>query len=204
VHLHSENLGIGLTWEKFWSICRMRQYDYILQQEDDVELLEPVRVTDMIEVLRTVPNLSQVVLKRQPWYFHEKPSEALFDDTLCAGFRGELTNACVFFTPITSLYPAERAHFDHRAWYRERYPGNETLCNTNPNEGILGKAFLEGFGLRSMHLKGAAGQNLIEHIGEYTIGKKLLPHEAGYEAFKDLDPAKKYWSGSGQPYEGRP
>jgi hypothetical protein len=199
--LHQENISIGATWEEFWSLIRERDYDFVLHQEDDVVLLEPVCLAEMIEVLQIRPDLSQVVLKRQPWYGHEKPSEALGDDFIHKNFRGEFSAAQVYFTPITSLYSMDRVRFDYHAWYRKNYPDEPIFHTANINEALIGKALLEHSQLRSMHLKGSRGQNLIDHIGDYTIGKKLLPHEPGYQAFAIFDPKLKYWSGSGRLYE---
>jgi hypothetical protein len=200
VYLHQENLGIGTTWQQLWDLIRDRNYDYVLQQEDDVRVLERVSVADMIEAFERAPRVSQVVLKRQPWYAHEHSSQALFDDFICRSFRGEFSAAKYFFTPITSLYSMDRVRFDYKDWYARAYPDEPIFQYANINEAIIGKAMIEGLGLSSMHLKGSRGQNLIEHIGVYTIGKKLLPHEPGFEAFADLDPTVKYISGTNRPY----
>jgi hypothetical protein len=199
--LHRENLSIGATWEELWARIRDRDYDYVLQQEDDVEVLQRVSVVDMISALEEIPGLSQVVLKRQPWYAHETASAALDSDTEFRDFRGEFTDAACFFTPISSLYPIARTRVDYRAWYRDNYPNEPALHTVNVNEAVIGKALLEGFGLRSMHLKDRCGGNIIRHIGEYTVGKKVLPGEPGYEGFACCDPCVKYWSGTNRPYE---
>jgi hypothetical protein len=71
VYLHTENLGITRTWQDFYNIIKDRNYDYIWQQEDDVEIMYPLKVMDMIEILQQDPTLSQVQLKRNNWYPHE-------------------------------------------------------------------------------------------------------------------------------------
>lgn len=201
IYLHQENMSIGATWEHFWNTIRDRDYDYVLHQEDDVEILERVAVTDMIDFFQTIPRLSQVVLKRQPWYSHEKPSEALPGDVVFKGFRGEFSPAQVYFTPISSLYPMDRVRFDYHAWYRKFYSTEPIFHTANINEALIGKALLESGNLRSMHLKNSAGKNIISHIGEYTVGKKLLPHEPGYAIFAGLDPEVRYVSNTNQPYK---
>lgn len=200
VYLHEHNLSIGATWQELWNLIRDRNYDYVLQQEDDVEVLERVSVQGMIKCFETGPSVSQVVLKRQPWYEHEQPSAPHSDDFKCAGFRGEFNAGRYYFTPISSLYPMARVRFDYKRWYAEHYADQPSFQQANINEAIIGKVMIEGFGLSSMHLKGSRGQNLIEHIGVYTIGKKLLPHEPGFDVFASLDPTKKYISGTNRLY----
>lgn len=200
VYLHRENLSIGATWQEFWNLIRDRNYDYVLHQEDDVEVLERVSVTAMIEAYESGCQVSQVVLKRQPWYPHETPAQARDDDFICHGFRGEFNAGKYYFTPITSLYSMDRVRFDYKDWYAHAYPNEPVFQRTNINEAIIGKAMIEGLGLKSMHLKGRRGQHLINHIGEYTIGRKLLPHEPGFAAFAGLDPTIKYISGTNTPY----
>jgi hypothetical protein len=39
--------------------------------------------------------------------------------------------------------------------------------------------------------------NLINHIGEYFVGKRVLSNEPGYDQFARYDPLKKYNSKSG-------
>ena len=57
-------------------------------------------------------------------------------------------------------------------------------------------------GLKSGHLKNSNGQNLINHIGEYFTGKRVLPDEPHYyEQFARYDPAKKYNSKTGENWE---
>jgi hypothetical protein len=97
----------------------------------------------------------------------------------------------------------DRVRFDYKAWYAQAYPNDPVFQQTNINEAIIGKALIEGFGLSAMHLKGRNGQHLIEHIGDYTYGKKVLPHEPGYEGFARYDPNVKYVSRTGQLYEDK-
>lgn len=200
VYLHEKNLSIGGTWQEFWDLIRNRDYDFVFHQEDDVEILEPVAIADLIEVLRITPKASQVVLKRQPWYPHEQRSMAMTTDLRLGKFRGEFTDAQVFFTPIASLYPMDRVRFDYRAWYKAAYPNDPIFHTANINEALIGKALLEERRLTSLHLKNVTGGNIISHIGEYTIGRKLLPHEPGFAPWAGMDPETKYWSGTRKPY----
>lgn len=200
VYLHAENLSIGGTWKEFWALIKGRGYDYIWQQEDDVEILAPVRLLDLAAVLNENPGASQLVLKRQPWYVGEVPAAALPTDTVSHGFRLEYNKGEYYFTPIASLYPANRIHFNYHEFYRTRYPQDEIFQRSNLNEALIGKALLEALGLRSLHVKSSAGHNLIQHIGEYTVGRKLLPHEPGFYAFSKVNPDVRCWSGTNVPY----
>ena len=49
--LHNENWGITKTWQQLFDLVKDRDYDYILHQEDDVEIMYPLKVMDMIEIL---------------------------------------------------------------------------------------------------------------------------------------------------------
>ena len=196
VYLHHRNMSIGATWQEFWDRIRGRDYDYVWHQEDDVVILERVPVLAIVEVLKATPQASQAVLKRQPWYGHEVPATPLPDDLVFPDFRGEFNAAHYFFTPICSLYPMARVRYDYRAFYRRAYPNDPIFQGANVNEALIGKALIEGQGLRSLHLKNREGHNIIEHIGEYTKGRKLLPHEPGYQDFSGIDPDKEYWSGT--------
>ena len=80
VVLHKENLGLTSTWQEFYDLIADLNFDYIWQQEDDVELLYPVQVNDLIQLLQTDPNLCHVAFKRQAWYPGEQPVLLTNDD----------------------------------------------------------------------------------------------------------------------------
>lgn len=200
VYLHAKNLSIGATWQEFWDLIKTRDYDYVFHQEDDVEIIHPFKMLDLIEMLGIAPKVSQLVLKRQKWYPHETESEPFSNDFIHGRLRGEFNGGAYFFSSIASLYSMDRVRFDYKAWYRYAYPNDAIFHSANVNEALIGKAMLEGLDLKSMHVKSEIGLNLISHIGEYTIGKKVLPSEPGYAAFSDLNPEIKYWSGTNIPY----
>jgi len=198
VRLHEKNEGIGLTWREFWNLIRDDNYSYIWSQEDDVIILEPVIIKELIDFLNAVPAASQCVLKRQNWYPHEVPAAPLPTDIVMGQFRGEFSAAAYYFTPIASLYPMRHVRFDYWKWYSEKYPNEPIWKTTNCNEAFVGKSLLEGFGLQSLHVKNRDGKNLIEHIGDYTQGRRLLIGEPGYPTFAKYDPEKRYDSRTGQ------
>jgi len=51
--LHEENLGLSVTWTQLFEFLKNSDYDYVLNQEDDVVLLEPIKIDDMIKVLES-------------------------------------------------------------------------------------------------------------------------------------------------------
>ncbi len=199
MRLHGENLSIGATWREFWDLIRNRDYDFVWHQEDDAVILEPVNVMNLISMIRPAGD-SQIVLQRQPWYHHEKPCSANPGDYVHGEFRGEFNESKYYFTPICSLYPISRVRFDYWKWYAENYPHEPIWQNTNPNEAFVGKALLESQRLMSLHIKNREGKNLVEHIGEYCQGRRLLQGEPGYETFAKYDPEKQYYSATGKPY----
>jgi hypothetical protein len=79
------------------------------------------------------------------------------------------------------------------------YP-ETNLSVVNLNEGLIGKTLYECLGLVSGHLKHASGKNLINHIGDYFVGRRVLPGEPNYEQFECFDPLKRYNSRTGLEY----
>ncbi len=187
VYLHQDNLGLSATWREFWDTIKHRNYDYIFHQEDDIEFLEPVLITDLIDLLNSDNSLSQVQLSRQAWYFHEKNPDFSYDDYVFKNFR--YSKNSVIFSPMASLYHHDIVKMDL-----------PKLLGCNPNEGIIGKTLYENHGLVSANLKNYYGKHVINHIGEWFVGKRVLPNEPGYEAFSRFDPLKKYNSRDGSPY----
>jgi hypothetical protein len=193
-YLHKENLGLSVTWSEFWNLIKNRNYDYVWHQEDDVEILQPIRMLDLISLLQQDPNLSQVVLKRQKWYSNEDETKSLPSDWTYNNYRYEKHS--LIFSPMASLYGMDRVRFPYKEWYNTHYP-DTNLSQINFNEGMVGKALYEEFGVVSGHLKQSTGENLVNHIGEYFVGKRVLPDEPGFENFSHYEPLKKYNSKNG-------
>ena len=194
IYLHQQNLGLSVTWTEFWNLIRDRGYDYVWHQEDDVEILESIKIIDLVVLLQQDPGLSQVVLKRQKWYPNEEESQALPNDWTYLNYRYE--RGSLIFSPMASLYSTERVRFSYSNWYKQHYP-DTNFSEINLNEGMVGKALAEGYGLVSGHLKASTGANLVNHIGEYFVGKRVLPNEPSYEHFAHYDPDKRYDSKTG-------
>jgi hypothetical protein len=197
--LHQVNQGLSVTWAEFWDLIQTRNYDYVWNQEDDVEIVESVKILDLIELLQADPSISQVTLKRQPWYFHETESVALASDGIFKNFRYE--KGGVLFSPIASLYPIDRAKFNYNQWYQNSYPEEPGLHTAKYNEGYIGKALAENFGMVNALIKNQQGSNLINHIGEWFVGQRVLKTDPGYEQFARYDPETRYYSTTGDLYD---
>lgn len=185
--LHDQNQGLTSTWSEFWKLIKDRDYDYIFHQEDDIEFLEPVLITDLIEILEKDPTISQVTLSRQAWYSNEQDPKKSDSDIIYKNFRYQKNS--ILFSPMASLYPIKIAKLD---W--------EKIYNYNINEGLIGKTLWNDYKLMSANIKNFYGRKLINHIGEWFTGKRLLPGEPGYETYGHYDPNKKYYSKDGQLY----
>jgi len=185
--LHQENLGLSATWSEFWNLIKDRDYDYIFHMEDDVEILEPVLITDLIELLESDSTISQVQLARQAWYFHETDPKATPTDLIYKNYR--YNKGHIIFSPMASLYPLSITKIP----YSEIHPGNI-------NEGIVGGILSEKFEKTSANVKNFYGRNIIKHIGTWFVGKRVLPGEPGYDSFSRFDPNTKYNSTDGSEY----
>jgi hypothetical protein len=187
IHLHRENLGLSATWTEFWNLIKDRNYDYVFHQEDDVEILEPVLVTDLIELLQKDPTISQVQLARQAWYQNETDPIASADDFIYKNFR--YRKESVIFSPMASLYALDVT----RIPYHDHY-------DFNLNEGMIGKVLLDHYGRLSANVRNYRGRKIINHIGDWFVGKRVLPGEPSYERWSHFDPDKKYNSRDGSEY----
>jgi len=198
IYLHSNNLGLSVTWTEFWNLIKDRNYDYVWHQEDDVEILQSIRILDLIDLLEQNPSLSQILLKRQAWYPYESEPTALDTDIIYKNYRLEKYQYLIF-SPMASLYSMDRVRFPYSDWYGQFYP-NTNFNKINFNEGMIGKALYGSSKLISGHLKSSSGSNLVNHIGDYFVGKRILPDEPHYDQFSHYDPNKKYCSRTGKEY----
>lgn len=187
--LQDQNYGLSVTWTKFFEYLKTTDYDYILHQEDDVILKRGIRIDDMIACLESNSKIASVVLQRQPWYFHEHESR-IEDGDLPFGNYWYSKNSKTF-PIIFSLYKRSIA---------TDYPFTQ-YWNFNINEGMV-MVYLDHFHqMYSACLKGANGENLIEHIGEETTGKRILHGEPRWEQFAHMHPDRVYNSRDGSLIE---
>jgi hypothetical protein len=185
--LHENNLGLSTTFTQFFQIIKDRDFDYILHLEDDIKLLEPVLITDLIEILENDPSISQVQLARQAWYSYETDPVALPDDLIYKNYR--FRKGSQIFSPMASLYPLSIAKIPFRDY-----------IDLNLNEGMIGTILYNFFGKTSANVKNFHGKNIIEHIGEWSIGKRVIEGDPGFENWGHIPPDSKHSSRYGSPY----
>lgn len=182
--LHKENLGLSVTWTQFFNYLKHQNYDYILHQEDDVVLLEPIKIDDMIECLESDNKIASVVLQRQPWYFHETESVIEETDIPFKNYFYSKNNKT--FPIIFSLYKRSIIEYPFIDYWK-----------FNLNEGMI-MVYLDHYHqMYSVNLKNSLGKHIIEHIGEETIGKRILPGEPRWENFAHMHPDRVYSSRDG-------
>jgi hypothetical protein len=186
--LHPENLGLSVTWTEFWNLIKDRDYDYVFNQEDDVEIMEPVLITDLIELMERDPGISQTQLSRPAWYSTERDPEYSEHDQVYKNFRYNKDSA--LFSPMASLYSKKITQIPYRQYHDYNY-----------NEGMVGKILLEQYNMLSASIKNYHGQPIIRHIGEWFVGKRVLPNEPNYDQFAKYNPDKKYYSRDGSEYQ---
>jgi glycosyltransferase involved in cell wall biosynthesis len=186
--LQTDNLGLSVTWTNFFEFLKNTEYDYVLHQEDDVVLLKPIKVDDLIQVLESDPKMASVVLQRQPWYFHE--TEAKIDETDTQIDKYYYSKNTKTFPIIFSLYSRAIVNYPFMDYWK-----------FNLNEGMIMVYLAHFHQMFSATLKGSNGENLIEHIGEETTGKRLLQGEPRWEQFAHMDPNRIYNSRDGSLIE---
>lgn len=199
IHLHERNESLGATWRHCWDLLKERNLGWIWQQEDDVEILHPVKLATLMLYMGRVPRISQLRLARQGWYPGENPTQPLPSDDIIGPFRID-TKRSAIFSPMASLFGAWVSKIDFSEWYWAHYPDEPILAQTNPNEGLVGKMLLEGFGATSQTVKSAEGLPLVSHIGDYSQGRILLPHEPTAERWLYRNPERRYCSKTGKLY----
>ncbi len=186
--LQPDNLGLSVTWTNFFEFLKNTEYDYILHQEDDVVLLQPTKVDDLIQVLESDPKMASVVLQRQPWYFTETETRVESTDIQVRNYL--YSKNIKTFPIIFSLYKKSIVEYPFKDYWK-----------FNLNEGMI-MVYLSHFEqMYSATLKGLNGENLIEHIGEETKGKRILEGEPNWEKFAHMDPNRVYSSRNGKLIE---
>ena len=184
--LHEKNQGITRTWQELFNFVNDHEFDYVWHQEDDVEILHPIRIIDLINILNDNKHLSQIQLKRNNWYDSEiTPIGPKDTDTIIGKYRIEHGNP--YFWMMSSLYPA---------WIcREPIL---SVTGNNPSESVIANYLLTKFGIRVGLLKTEAGGIMVNHFGEYTRGIRVAENEPGWEQFKNFNPMLDYHSKTGQ------
>jgi len=182
---HKENLGITKTWQQLFDLVKERDYDYIFHHEDDVEVMYPLKILDLIEILEQDKTLSQIQLKRNNWYEHEIEDIGPKDtDVIFKNYRYE--KATPYFWMLMSVYPA---------WIAKEPILEET--GHNPSESVIAHYLQVKYNIGAGLLKTADGDMMVNHIGDYFHGKRVAENEPGWEGFKYIDPNIKYCSRTG-------
>lgn len=188
--LHSENLGLSLTWSQFFDWLKTQDFDYVLHQEDDVVLVEPVKIDDLIQILESDCKMASLVLQRQEWYSYEKPSAREESDVSWNDGQYFIGKNIITFPIIFSLYRKSMVDYPIREYWK-----------FNLNEGMI-MAYLQYFEeMYTGMLKNSNGKNIIEHIGEESIGKRVLQGEPHWERFAYMEADKFYTSREGKLVE---
>jgi hypothetical protein len=187
--LHEENRGLTLTWTQSWKYISENDFDYVWHHEDDVVFTEQISIDTMINFLKKYPAFCQVNLKRQPWYTHElNETPKLPTDQYFEKLRFNVRDD--FFWSMASLYPT---------WICKEPIVEVEGCNLA--EYSIMKYMREQYHMKMAILKRHDGEPLVEHIGFYSQGKRVLPGEPGWEGFKMYDPNKRYDSKTGKEYK---
>lgn len=183
--LHEENQGLTKTWTEAWNYISKQDFDYVWHHEDDVVFLQPILIDTLINFLNNSPNVVQVNLKRNPWYDFELEEPAIRDnDSFFLHYRYNLETD--YFWTMCSLYPT---------WVTKEPIIEREKCNLA--EYPVMKYFREVHGKSMAILKNMDGSNMVNHIGVYSQGKRVLENEPGWDKFKTFDPLKRYDSKTG-------
>jgi hypothetical protein len=183
--LHQENTGLTGTWAEVNRLLADKEYDYIWQQEDDVELLAPLKIDSCISLLEQNKNIVQVSMKRQNWYPGEENKFLEPDDLQHERYLYNLKQQ--FFWTMASCYP----------YWISQEPIEETM-QTDPSEAIMMSYLIQKYNGCSAVLKQNDGMEMVRHIGEVTKGKRISrPGDPSYERFLWMDPDKRYNARSG-------
>jgi len=182
--LHQENQGISKNWTQTFKMLSERDYDYVYHTEDDVTITKPVKITDLIDILEKHQELSQICLTRQAWYENEVDPVIDPTDIRVGDYYMEYSED--YFWSLASFYPRNVTEFPYHEYTQH-----------NLSEWVVANV-LKNINLKTGKLKNATGPvNMCEHIGGYSIGKRLEPGEPGWEKFHMYDPQKKYNSRNG-------
>tara|TARA_R100000657_G_C4678430_1_gene125476 strand:- start:362 stop:1150 length:789 start_codon:yes stop_codon:yes gene_type:complete len=167
VILNRENKGIACQWEKIFEIGK--DFDYIFMHEDDVLVKHPFILEHLIILLQRDSHLSQVQLKRAKWYDHEEEVGPKESDWIFGDYRYERNGATPHFWGMMSIWPSSvcEENITQKTGYRL-------------GENTIGWYFKTSKGKETGLIKTAEGGAMIEHIGEYTRGKRIMKGEPGW------------------------
>ena len=181
--LNDKNMGYSATWKKMWKNIP-KDTDYIWHQEDDFTFNKIIDVNDLISILENKKiQLFQIYLKRNI-VFETNDYIRDIENNNC-GERVIIDNQELilcnnYFNANPGIYP----YWITLEKYLEN-PQEYPIINYLINKYKFGYSAMLG---------GRNDINIINHIGEYTQGKKVLEGEPGWDWLKEYDPNKKYYS----------
>jgi hypothetical protein len=184
VILRPQNMGLPYMWNSTFDMLKERDYDYVYLSEDDVTINQPIKITDLAKVLNSDPTYSQVCLTRQKWYDFEEDIGPLDTDVIIDKYRAEHSEQ--YFWSLASFFRRDIVNIPHR----------ENTGEQNLSEYVVALS-LKKLGMKTCKLKSSTGMNLVNHIGEYSIGKRAEPGDPRYEDFSVYHPEVKYSSKNG-------
>jgi hypothetical protein len=189
--LHQQNMGLPHIWNVTFDFLRQKDYDYVFLSEDDVVFKQPIKIMDLAQILHDNAMFSQVCLTRQKWYDFEQETQALETDIIIdsshnvsTNYRAELSDQ--YFWSLASFFPRAIVDIPHR----------ELVGEKNLSEYVVAKS-LQSMNMKTCKLKSETGENLVEHIGGYSVGKRAEPGDPRWEDFAAFDPNTKYNSRDG-------
>jgi hypothetical protein len=182
--LRQQNMGLPYMWNSTFELLRQSDYDYVYLSEDDVVLNQPVKMTDMIQILKDNNTFSQICLSRQKWYDFEEETKALETDVILEKYRAELSDA--YFWSLSSVFSRSMTDIPHA----------KNIGEKNLSEYVVAKS-LQKLGMKTCKLKNSNGTNMVNHIGEYSIGSRAEPGDPRYEDFAAYERGTKYSSKHG-------
>jgi hypothetical protein len=183
--LHEENKGLTKTWTEAWQYISQQDFDYVWHHEDDVLFFQSVDINILIDFLQKNKDICQVNLKRNPWYDFELKQPLIEGrDGFFGPYRYNTEED--FFWTMSSLYPS---------WVTKEPIVETEGCNLG--EWPVMKYLKEKYNMKMAILKNQDGSHIVEHIGFYSQGKRVLENEPGWDKFKYFDPQKRYNSKNG-------
>jgi hypothetical protein len=168
VILNRKNKGIASQWDKIFEIGK--DFDYIFMHEDDVLIRHPFTLNHLVTLLEKDSHLSQVQLKRSKWYHHEEVVGPKKLDWTFGNFTYEKFGATPHFWGMMSIWPSSvcKENIIEETGYRL-------------GENVIGWYIKNKYGKETALLKTSEGKPMIDHIGEYTRGKRMEKGQPGWK-----------------------
>lgn len=184
VILHEKNMGITATWTEMWDLLKDDNFNYIFMHEDDAAHIKPVKVADMVELLRSDEKISQVQLGRDVWYSNEKLPEKSKHKNF-KDYKYELSSK--YFWMMCSLCHGSLLHLPIK---------EETGYDLS--ESVVAN-YLGHLNMTSCILRQEDYSPFIEHIGDYSQGVRISQEgDPGWDHLGMYREGHKYCSKTGQ------